>query len=164
MRGLLVHRLLQSLPDIAPERRTAAAFRVLRAQAPGLSEADAKALVAEVEAALADPASAPLFAKSSRAEAAIAARIERPGEPALDIAGRIDRIAEVGGEVWIADFKTGAPPASPPQAYVAQLALYRAAAGLLYPGRAVRAFILWTAGPRLEEIAVANMEMALAAL
>ena len=88
----------------------------------------------------------------------------REGKQPIEIAGRIDRLAEVGAEVWIADFKTGAPPHDTPSAYVTQLALYRAAVSDLYPGRAVRAFILWTQAPRLDEIPVAAMEAALSGL
>jgi ATP-dependent helicase/nuclease subunit A len=37
-------------------------------------------------------------------------------------------------------------------AYVAQLAAYRAALRLMFPGRALRAAIVWTDGPKLMEI------------
>ncbi len=49
-----------------------------------------------------------------------------------------------------------------PQSYIAQLALYRAAVADLYPGKAVRAFILWTQAPRLQEVSAAAMDAALA--
>jgi hypothetical protein len=39
-----------------------------------------------------------------------------------------------------------------PLAYRRQLALYRALLASLYPGRTVRAFLLWTAVPLLMEI------------
>ena len=52
--------------------------------------------------------------------------------------------------VLIADYKTNRPaprrPEDAPAAYVAQLALYRAVLAKLYPGRAVRAALVWTAG------------------
>ena len=163
-RGLLIHQLMQSLPGLPPEQRMGAALRYLRAQAPALKAGAASALAGEVLRTLDLESAAPLFAPSSRAEAAIVARISRAGGKALDIAGRIDRIAEVGAEVWIADFKTGAPADTTPQSNVAQLALYRAAVADLYPGKAVRAFILWTQAPRLDEISGSVMEAALAAI
>lgn len=161
-RGVLVHQLMQGLPALAVEQRAAAAMRYLRAQAPQMNPEAAGALADEVVAALALTEAAPLFGANSRGEAAIAARIPREGLETLDIAGRIDRLAEVDEEVWIADFKTGAPPVEPPPAYVAQLALYRAGLREIYPARIVRAFILWTAAPRLQEIPVSAMEAALA--
>ena len=82
----------------------------------------------------------------------------------IEIVGRIDRVAEVGEEIWIADFKTGTPPAALPESYVAQLALYRAAMGRIHAGRIVRAFILWTQALQLDEIPDTAMEAALAAI
>jgi len=38
-----------------------------------------------------------------------------------------------------------------PPAYVEQLALYRAVLGRIYPGRTVRAALVWTEGPALVE-------------
>ncbi len=163
-RGLLAHHLMQSLPGLQPDQRAAATHRYLRAQAAGLSREAADALADEILQALDLASAAPLFAATSRAEVAIVARIMREGKQPIEIAGRIDRLAEVGAEVWIADFKTGAPPDDMPAAYVAQLALYRAAVSDLYPGRAVRAFILWTQAPRLDEVPVAAMEAALSGL
>ena len=163
-RGVLVHHLMESLPALAAEHRRAAALRYLRAQARGVDRAAAEALADEAVAALALAEAAPLFAAASRAEVAIAARIARNGGKPIDIAGRIDRLAEVGDEIWFADFKTGAPPDDVPPSYVAQLALYRAALADLYPDRGVRGFILWTATPRLQEIPGAAMSAALAAI
>ena len=49
-----------------------------------------------------------------------------------------------------------------PPGYVCQLALYRGALLQLYPGRAVRAALIWTEIPQLMEIPVAMLEEALA--
>ncbi|MDE2362642.1 MAG: double-strand break repair helicase AddA [Hyphomicrobiales bacterium] len=163
-RGLLAHALLQSLPDVDAARRLATAHRYIRARAPGFAPAEAESLAHEIVAVLQAPECAPLFSARSRAEVAIAANVDGAAKRSFDIAGRIDRLAEVGDEIWIADFKTGAPAQTAPQAYVAQLALYRAAVAGLYPGRAVRAFILWTAAPRLDEIDAATLDAALASL
>lgn len=159
-RGVLIHRLLQSLPDVAPERRAAAADAFLAAAAPGLAERET--ILAETFATLAAPSLQPFFAERSRAEVALAARIEREGRPPVDIVGRIDRLVEAADEIWIADFKTGAPLAKPE--HVAQMALYRAGVARLYPGRAVRAFLVFTRAPRAEELDGAAMDEALASL
>jgi ATP-dependent helicase/nuclease subunit A len=72
------------------------------------------------------------------------------------VSGQVDRLAVSASEVLIVDYKTNRPP---PQlasdvalAYRRQLALYRALLGGIYPGRTVRAFLLWTAAPLLMEI------------
>ncbi|MBV8664340.1 MAG: hypothetical protein JO107_14705, partial [Hyphomicrobiales bacterium] len=48
------------------------------------------------------------------------------------------------------------------RAYVAQLALYRAALAPLYPDRPVRAFLVWLGAPEAVEIAAAELDAALA--
>lgn len=159
-RGLLLHRLLQSLPDIAVERRADAAQAFLAVAAPGL--ADARVLIQEALDTLSAPALQPFFGPSSRAEVALAARIARAGRAALDIAGRIDRLAEVGDEIWIADFKTGAPAAH--ASHITQMALYRAGLERLYPSRAVRAFLVFTRNAQAQELRAADMAAALADL
>jgi ATP-dependent helicase/nuclease subunit A len=84
------------------------------------------------------------------------------------VSGQIDRLAVTGDEVLVLDFKTSArapgPDAEPPGAYVLQLALYRALLAEIYPGRRVRAVLVWTAGPLVREIEPARLDEALAAV
>ena len=158
--GLIVHRLLHVLPDIAPAARAAAARMLAETVAPGAPHADAA--IAEAFAALEAPALRLFFGPRSRAEAAIAARIPRAGRAPLDVVGRIDRLAETDTDVRLVDFKTGAPTARPQD--VAQIALYRAAVARLYPDRPVRGFLFFTQTGQLQEMAPAALEAALAAL
>jgi len=163
--GVLAHALLQRLPDVAPERRRAAARSFLAAQSGRIAEAMETQLVDSALAVLALPALAPLFAAGSRAEVAIAGAAPRDGAPALPFVGRIDRLAVAADAIYLADYKTGARPlgANPP-AYVAQLALYRAALTALYPDRPTRAFLIWLTGAEAIEIADAESDAALANL
>jgi ATP-dependent helicase/nuclease subunit A len=66
--------------------------------------------------------------------------------------------------VHIADFKTDRkPPLQDDErfsAYVGQLALYREALQRLYPGKAVRAYLVWTVKPAIEEIAADALDAA----
>src|SRR5690606_2703830 len=109
-------------------------------------------------AVLRDPTFAPLFGPTSRAEVPITALIPRPNGkgPALRLSGQIDRLVEIAGEVLIVDFKTNRPPPRQPEqvalAYIYQLVAYRLALQEIYPGRTIRAALLWTDGPRLMEI------------
>jgi ATP-dependent helicase/nuclease subunit A len=167
-RGTLVHRLLQSLPDIAPERRREAALAYLLRNADGWTEEERQTLAESTLALIADARFAAVFAPGSRAEVSIVGRLERPaGRPAL-VSGQIDRLVVTESEVLIVDFKTNhAPPSRPdeaPRGYVRQLALYRAVLGKLYPQRVVRTALLWTETAELMEISAPALEAELASI
>jgi ATP-dependent helicase/nuclease subunit A len=163
-RGNAVHRLMQSLPGIAPERRAAAAQRFLARQADGLTDHERLDIASQVLAMLSDRRFAALFAPGSRAEVPIVGRIE--GRP---VSGVVDRLVVAPESVLIADYKTNRPaPRSLEETvsrhprYVAQLALYRAVLMRLYPDRPVRAALLWTDIPGLIEIDTGALDDALA--
>ncbi|HEU0081429.1 MAG TPA: PD-(D/E)XK nuclease family protein, partial [Bradyrhizobium sp.] len=154
-RGLLVHRLLQSLPDLPAGRRQDVAALYLARNAEDWNEDDRAALAGRVLALLDDARFAAVFAAGSRAEVSIAGRLARPGRPPALVSGQIDRLV-VADEVLIIDYKTNhAPPrsvAGAPPAYLRQLALYRAVLAKLYPQKPLRAALLWTETPELMEI------------
>jgi ATP-dependent helicase/nuclease subunit A len=165
-RGTLVHRLLQSLPDIEAARRQDAAERYLGRNAADWTDAEREALTTGALDLIADPGFAEVFAPGSRAEVSIVGRLARPGRAPALVSGQIDRLVVRPDKVLIVDFKTNhAPPtalAEAPAAYVRQLALYRAVLGQLYPGRPVRAALLWTETPELMEILTPMLDAALA--
>ena len=78
------------------------------------------------------------------------------------VSGQLDRLAVSKTEVLIVDYKTNRPPPDSADgvalAYRRQLALYRALLQQIYPGRTVRAFLLWTAAPTLMEIAAETLD------
>lgn len=168
-RGTLVHRLLQSLPDIPHERRRDAALRFLTRNATdtdGWTDAERDALATQVLALMDDARFAHLFAARSRAEAPIAGRLpELSGAP---VSGQIDRLLIAPDQIWIVDYKTNANAprrlADVPQAYVRQLALYRRVLALAYPGRVIRTALLWTEIPEIMEIPAANLDQAMVTL
>ena len=167
-RGALVHRLLQSLPDIATERRRDAALGYLARNAGHWTAGDRVALAAEVLAVIEDPRFAAVFAAGSRAEVAIVGRLDRPGRPPALVSGQIDRLVVTPTDILIVDYKTNhAPPQLPteaPSAYVRQLALYRAVLQKLYPLLPVRAALLWTETPDLMEISAPALDIERASL
>jgi len=158
LRGTLTHALLQHLPAVPEPQREAIAKAFIDRRGEALSKKVRISIVRETLAVLTEPEFAALFGPMSVAEVPIAAVIPRPGGrgPALDLSGQIDRLAVTEDEVLIVDYKTNRPP--PPEvrlvadAYLYQLAAYRLALGEIYPGRTVRAALLWTDGPRLMEI------------
>ena len=166
MRGNIVHRLMQSLPDIPEGARALAARRHIARRGAEFSEAEHEAIASQVLTILADPRFAALFAPGSRAEVPIIGRIG-----ARTVTGVVDRLVVAPDAVLIADYKTNRPaPRSLAetleryQSYVVQLALYRAVLMRLYPGRPVRAALMWTDTPDLGEIPAEALDEALAAV
>jgi ATP-dependent helicase/nuclease subunit A len=151
-RGRLIHRLLQSLPDLAPADRPAAAERFLARRAGALPDSARAEIAAETLRLLADPAFAPLFGPGSRPETPIVG--ELPG--GFAIAGQIDRLLVGDSEVLVVDFKTNRPaprtPAETAEPYLRQMAAYHLALGKIYPGKSVRCALVWTEEPRLMEL------------
>jgi ATP-dependent helicase/nuclease subunit A len=150
-RGLLVHRLLQHLPDVALADRRVAADRLLTALASDLLPELRAELAARVLALLDRPEFAAVFGPGSRAEQPICGTIG--GRPLL---GQIDRLVITPEDVLVVDLKSNRVPpvdiTGAPAGYLAQLAAYRALLMTLYLGRKVRAGLLWTEVPRLDEV------------
>jgi ATP-dependent helicase/nuclease subunit A len=161
-RGLLVHALLARLPEIDPEQRREIALKFLRAQR---DVADAEAIADETLRVLNDTQFAAAFAPGSRAETGLIADLPELGEGAR-INGRIDRLAVTDDEVLIVDFKTNRPPPSReedlPQIYRTQMALYRAGARKIFPGRRIACALVWTEGPRLMPLSDALLDAEIA--
>ncbi len=163
-KGSLIHRLMQSLPDVAPERREDVARRFLSRSAARFDQDARDGFLAQVLAILADRRFAALFGAGSRAEVPLVGRLRRPGREVL-VSGQVDRLVVTPQAVLIADYKTNLdPPDSPaavPPAYVQQLALYRGVLAAIYPDRPVRAAVVWTDRPDLMEISSAMLDQAL---
>jgi ATP-dependent helicase/nuclease subunit A len=159
-RGLMTHRLLQSLPDLPPEARAAAGRRFLARPVQGLSEAQQRDILAETLAVMSEPVFAPLFAPGSRAEVPVAGTVAGAKGPEA-ISGQIDRLAVAGDRVLIVDYKTNRPPpqreADVPAVYLRQMAAYRALLAEIYPRHRIDCFLLWTDGPRLMHISPARL-------
>jgi ATP-dependent helicase/nuclease subunit A len=150
-RGILIHRLLQLLPDIAAGQRSAAAVRLL-AREPELSDEQRREMADAALAVLADARFAAVFGAGSRAEVAIAGGAASL-PPGLAVSGRIDRLVVGEDRVLVVDFKSNRPApervedAEP--AYITQMALYVAVLEEVFPGRAIEAALVWTDGPKL---------------
>jgi ATP-dependent helicase/nuclease subunit A len=155
-RGRLVHRLLQTLPNLAPAARREAALRYLRRPGQGLGAEEIEGIVAETLALFGDAACQALFAEGSLAEVPITGVLGTHV-----VSGQVDRLAIGAREILVIDYKTNrSPPREPPAIYVKQMAAYRALLRRIYPGRAVRCFLLWTVGPTLTELDAALLDAA----
>ncbi|HEV2301464.1 MAG TPA: double-strand break repair helicase AddA [Stellaceae bacterium] len=156
-RGLIIHRLLQSLPDLPEAERESAARRFLAAPTHGLDAAAQDEIRREALAVLRHPDFAPLFAPGSLAEVPLTGLIDGHA-----VAGQIDRLVVDATRVLIVDFKTLRPaPASEAEvapSYLRQLAIYRAALARIFPGREIRCALLWTDGPLLMPVSPERLE------
>jgi len=151
-RGLLIHRLLELLPELPPDRRAEACRRFLARPLHGLDAAAQDEITRETLRVLDDPVFAPLFGPGSRAEVRVAGEIVgRNGTEILS--GQIDRLVVTDAAVMIVDYKTNRPPpaveADVAELYLRQMAAYRAALGRIYRDRPITCVLLWTDGPRL---------------
>jgi ATP-dependent helicase/nuclease subunit A len=168
LRGKLVHRLLQSLPNVSSDGRREVALRYLARNAGGWAEAERETLAAQVLSLIDDIRFAAVFAPGSRAEVSVAGRLDRPGRAPVLVSGQIDRLALTPTEVLIVDYKTNhAPPATvaeAPLTYIRQLALYRAVLAGLYPRLPIRAALLWTETPEMMEIPAPALDAQLATI
>jgi ATP-dependent helicase/nuclease subunit A len=162
-RGRLMHRLLQTLPDLPSPRRPAAARRFLASPLHGLSEAEIDLFADEVLAVLDHPQFAALFGPGSRAEVPLTGVLGP-----LVISGQVDRLCVTPHEVLVVDYKTNRPPPTDPakvaRGYIRQMAAYRGLLRQLYPNRPVRCALLWTDGPFLMELPDLKLDEAEAAI
>jgi ATP-dependent helicase/nuclease subunit A len=156
-RGLLLHALFERLPSVAPDKRRAAALAWLAVQAGAFDEAARAAMVDEVLAVLGDPAHAALFGPGSLAEVPLSAVVD-----GVVVAGIVDRLLVTDEAVTVVDFKTGrhlpATAADVAPAYLRQMAAYRGALGVIFPGRRVDAALLYTAGPHFIALGEATLD------
>jgi ATP-dependent helicase/nuclease subunit A len=151
-RGLLIHRLLELLPELPRDRREEGCRRFLARPLHGLDAAAQEEIARETLRILDNPLFAPLFGPGSRAELRVVGEIAgRHGTEILS--GQIDRLVVGADGVMIVDYKTNRPPPASEsevaELYLRQMAAYRAALRRVYPERAVTCALLWTDGPRL---------------
>ena len=147
-RGRLLHRLFERLPEVPAPSRRAAALRWLE-RSCGVAETDLRmALVNDALAVIEDARFADLFGADALAETPIAAIVD-----GIVVAGTVDRLLVEADRIRVVDFKTmrRAPVSieAVPDAHIRQMAAYAAALQIVFPGRAVEAALLYTAGPTL---------------
>ena len=147
-RGRLIHRLLQSLPDLEPDRWAAAARAYLAQPAHGLDSDAQAAITAETIRVLEDPQCRPVFGPGSMAEVPLVGILG-----GRTISARIDRLVVTPEAITIIDYKTNRPvPDSEnkvAETYLRQMAAYRAGLYNLYPDKPLNCLLLWTDGPHL---------------
>ncbi len=158
IRGRLVHKLLEYLPDVAPDQREKVAKTLTSHHGRELTEKHQQAIIRETMAILENPDYQDLFGEQSAAEVSIIARItqKKQGATPILLQGQIDRLVVRDSEILIIDYKSNRPSprelSGVAEAYQAQLAAYRIALREIYPKHRLKAALLWTDGPYLMEI------------
>ena len=150
-RGIIVHALLEILPQYPADQRQIVAQKLLADQAYPLSQKEQKSLTECVIKILSDPKISVLFSPSSLAEVPVSGVV---GNRVIN--GKIDRLNVLNDEVLLIDYKSGsAVPENindTPVAYVRQMAAYKALIEKIYPDKKVRCFLLWTEEAQVDEI------------
>jgi len=147
-RGLIVHQILELLPQLPEPKREKALMHYLARPRLGMPAAQQKSFAAEILAVLRHPEFAAIFGPESRAEVPI---VGKAGQKILS--GQMDRILVTEKEILIVDYKTNRPPPKNekdvPVIYLKQMAAYRSVIHNIYPQRMIKCALLWTDGPIL---------------
>ncbi len=141
-RGIALHRLLE-----CQTAQTAAPDRLALRLELGLGQAEFEALWKEAEALITLPALARFFDPRQYRRAAN----EVPYVNAAGELKRIDRLVEFDDTVWVLDYKMGEVPEAGALAGAAarhrpQLEEYRRAMASVFPGKRVRAALIFASG------------------
>lgn len=150
-RGILVHRLLESLPEVPAARQEQVARDWLARPSHGLSAAQQQEILGETLKVLSHPDFADIFGPGSRAEVPLTGLMQD-----RIMSGQIDRLLIRDQDVLIIDYKTNRPSphelAEVPGVYLRQMQIYRSALKKMYPEKSIKCGLLWTDGPHLMEI------------
>lgn len=141
-KGIFIHKLLQYLPDIEPEKRKETAMRL---KPDTIEIPDSLFEIFEKDTFKI------LFGKNSQAEIPIVGIVQNKV-----FSGQIDRLIVLENEVWIVDYKTNHfVPSSEEKVshtYKIQLFAYKELIKNIFPDKLVRTFLLWTENLSLMEM------------
>lgn len=156
-RGRLIHALLQKIPVLPEAGRAAACRRFLADPAHGLTQTVRDEIADNVMALLRNPAFEMVFAPESRAEVPLIGVVE-----GTVISGQVDRLIVEDDKILAVDFKTNRPvprqESEVPDAYLHQMAGYRALLRKAFPGREVACALAWTDGPTLMPLSSSTLD------
>ena len=142
-RGSLIHKLLQFLPDVQKNDKSALIDEFLLKNAPDYPDYERKRIQNEVLRLLNDEKYGSLFGQNSKAEVPIMGVVD-----GKIISAVIDRLVVERDRVLIIDFKTNRPAAvcreDVPSVYVKQLGAYKELLQKIYPEKEIVSLILWT--------------------
>jgi ATP-dependent helicase/nuclease subunit A len=142
-KGEVIHKLLEHLPELPEAEREGTIDRFLDLNAGALPGNVREDIKNKVTAIFKDKTFQPIFGPGGRAELALMGEID--GKMATGI---VDRVVIGDEEILIVDYKSNKNPPEhlkeAPKAYLEQLRLYGKLLEGVYPGRKMRAALLWT--------------------
>lgn len=151
-RGILIHRLLEILPEIPESEREARAIQWLARQSKDLTDAMQRTIWKQMQAVFDHPMGTILFGPGSQAEVPLTG-LNAEGQA---VSGQIDRLVITDDAILIADYKTNrSVPATPeqvPPEYIRQMAAYRSLISGIYPDHPIRTLLIWTETAQLMEV------------
>ena len=144
-RGILIHKLLETLPLVPEDERKYVALQFLKKEhIPENMALEMVECVGKVFRAYPD-----LFGPYSQEEVPVMGKLK----DSL-LSGQIDRLVLNEDHILLVDFKTHTHLPKTlqdiPQTYVKQMALYREALSQIYPQKLILCGLLWTELPRLD--------------
>jgi ATP-dependent helicase/nuclease subunit A len=148
LRGTLIHKLLEVLPEHPAGKRPAIARQLLEQPSYELADPVIERWITEVIDILENPSFSALFGENSLAEVPITGLAGT--QP---ISGLVDRLVVEDKRVLVVDYKTNRPPPKHaddiPPAYTQQMATYKNLLQQIYPDHQIDCALLWTDGPTL---------------
>ena len=142
-RGILIHRILQQLPDLAEADRAGHIIQAVRRAGA------APSLAGELPALIDHPVFAELLSGDGLSEVPLMTEI--PGQPPRR--RRIDRLVVTPSAILAADYKTDRDVPGDINGcsleYLLQMKSYRDALRRIHPGMTIRVCLMWTQAPKL---------------
>jgi len=147
-RGVLIHSLLERLPEVDADLRQQLAARWLERHAAELPADMRDEMLQTALAVMAEPEFQDVFSSDALAEVPLAATVD--GQV---VAGIADRLLVTADTITVVDFKSARrPPKSLeeiPAATIGQMSAYAAALEVIYPARRIKAAVLYTQEPQI---------------
>ncbi|MBQ8631805.1 MAG: double-strand break repair helicase AddA [Alphaproteobacteria bacterium] len=142
-RGLIIHKLLQFLPEVYAKDGRGIIDDYLQKNVPDLPSAEKQRIADEVVRLLENPKFAAVFSAESKAEVPIMGEVN-----GRIISGQVDRLVVEKDRVLLVDYKTNRPAAKSvediPSAYLKQMQAYKDLLVRIYPEKEIIPLILWT--------------------
>ena len=143
LRGSIMHKLLQYLPNVKNKDYSAVIKQYLNHNSSDISEKDKQYIEEKIISLLSNIYLKDIFSTHSKAEVPIMGEVD-----GKIISGQIDRLIIKEDKVLVIDYKTNRPAAKTledvPSSYIKQLGAYKILLQKIYPTKQIDCGILWT--------------------
>ena len=156
-RGIIVHQILEVLPQLPSAKWEKTVANYLARPALAMPPEQQKSFAVEILAVLRHPEFAAIFGAGSRAEVPVTGQVGKK-----TLSGQMDRMLVTDEEVLIIDYKTNRPPPlcaeDVPAIYLKQMAAYRSVIQNIYPHHTIKCALLWTDAPSLMPLSANQLD------